>query len=170
MSSQHRQGIGMTSQRTRDRLVQRLRDKGIVDERVLAQIGSVPRHLFIDEALAHRAYEDVALPIGFSQTISQPFVVARMTELLLERSPQRVLEIGTGCGYQTAVLAALFDRVWTVERIAPLAARARDRCDPGLIRLHRTGACGAWPAADRTDAGPIPGRRCRGPDQAGRGL
>ncbi len=127
MSASDRQGIGMTSQRTRDRLVQRLRDKGIADERVLEQIGSVPRHLFIDEALAHRAYEDVALPIGHGQTISQPFVVARMTELLLEAAPQRVLEIGTGCGYQTAVLAALFDRVWTVERIAPLAERARER-------------------------------------------
>ena len=120
-------GIGMTSQRTRDRLVNRLREQGIQREDVLAQIGSVPRHIFVDEALAHRAYEDTALPIGHGQTISQPFVVALMTELLLEVAPRSVLEIGTGCGYQTAVLARLCERVYTVERIAALEPRARER-------------------------------------------
>jgi len=120
-------GIGMTSQRTRDRLVSRLRARGIANERVLSQIGDVPRHIFIDEALAHRAYEDTALPIGHGQTISQPFVVALMTQLLLEVSSQRVLEIGTGCGYQTAVLSRLFRKVFTIERIAALAPKAQRR-------------------------------------------
>ncbi len=120
-------GIGMTSQRTRDRLVNRLREQGIEREDVLAQIGSVPRHIFVDEALAHRAYEDTALPIGHGQTISQPFIVALMTQLLMAVSPRSVLEIGTGCGYQTAILAALCERVYTVERIAALAPRARER-------------------------------------------
>jgi len=120
-------GIGMTSQRTRDRLVQRLRDKGIRDESVLATIGEIPRHIFVDEALAHRAYEDTALPIGQGQTISQPFIVALMTQTLLNKPRERVLEIGTGSGYQTAVLAALVDRVFTVERIAALIERARER-------------------------------------------
>jgi len=121
------QGIGMTSQRTRDRLVQRLREHGINNEQVLAVIGAVPRHIFIDEALAHRAYEDTALPIGHGQTISQPFIVALMTQTLLNRPRERVLEIGTGSGYQTAVLAALIERVFTVERIQPLIERARER-------------------------------------------
>jgi protein-L-isoaspartate(D-aspartate) O-methyltransferase len=120
-------GIGMTSQRTRDRLVQRLREHGITDERVLAVIGEVPRHIFIDEALSTRAYEDTALPIGHGQTISQPFIVALMTKTLLNKPRERVLEIGTGSGYQTAVLAALVKRVFTVERIAPLIERARER-------------------------------------------
>ena len=120
-------GIGMTSQRTRDRLVQRLREHGITDERVLAVIGETPRHIFIDEALAHRAYEDTALPIGHGQTISQPFIVALMTQTLLSRPRERVLEIGTGSGYQTTVLAALVKRVFTVERIQPLIERARER-------------------------------------------
>jgi protein-L-isoaspartate(D-aspartate) O-methyltransferase len=120
-------GIGMTSQRTRDRLVQRLREHGITDERVLAVIGATPRHIFIDEALAHRAYEDTALPIGHGQTISQPFIVALMTQTLLNRPRERVLEIGTGSGYQTTVLAALVKRVFTVERIQPLIERARER-------------------------------------------
>ena len=120
-------GIGMTSQRTRDRLVKRLREHGITDERVLDVIGTIPRHIFIDEAMAHRAYEDTALPIGHGQTISQPFIVALMTQTLLNRARDRVLEIGTGSGYQTAVLAALVKRVFTVERIAPLIERARDR-------------------------------------------
>jgi protein-L-isoaspartate(D-aspartate) O-methyltransferase len=127
VSSFDLKGIGMTSQRTRDRLVQRLRDHGIRDERVLAVIRDVPRHIFIDEALAHRAYEDTALPIGHGQTISQPFIVALMTQSLLNVPRTRVLEIGTGSGYQTAVLAALIDRVYTVERIAPLIERARER-------------------------------------------
>ena len=113
-------GLGMTSQRVRDRLVQRLRDNGIANENVLNAIRTVPRHLFIDEALASRAYEDTALPIGHSQTISQPWVVARMTEALLQNSPKKVLEVGTGSGYQAAVLAALGMEVYTVERIGDL--------------------------------------------------
>jgi protein-L-isoaspartate(D-aspartate) O-methyltransferase len=120
-------GIGMTSQRTRDRLVKRLRDQGITDQRVLDVIGATPRHIFIDEALAHRAYEDTALPIGHGQTISQPFIVALMTQALLNRPRERVLEIGTGSGYQAAVLAGLVKRVYSVERIAPLLERARER-------------------------------------------
>src|SRR5271169_3914111 len=119
-------GIGMTSARTRERLVLRLQEQGIADLRILDRIRNVPRHLFMDEALASRAYEDTALPIGFGQTISQPFVVARMTEALLAAGePQRVLEIGTGCGYQTAVLSPLVKEIYTVERIAPLLGRAR---------------------------------------------
>jgi protein-L-isoaspartate(D-aspartate) O-methyltransferase len=119
-------GIGMTSSRTRGRMVERLRASGIRDERVLAALGSVPRHAFVEEALASRAYEDTALPIGFSQTISQPYVVARMIELLLEgRTPGKVLEIGTGCGYQAAVLAAIFPEVYSIERIKALLERAR---------------------------------------------
>ena len=120
-------GMGMTSQRVRDRLVERLREAGIVDERVLNAIRTLPRHLFVDEALATRAYEDTALPIGHSQTISQPWVVARMTEVLLETSPKKVLEIGTGSGYQAAVLAALGLEVHTVERIGDLLRIARKR-------------------------------------------
>jgi protein-L-isoaspartate(D-aspartate) O-methyltransferase len=120
-------GSGMTSQRTRLRMVERLREKGIRDERVLAAMGAVPRHLFVDEALASRAYEDTALPIGFSQTISQPYVVARMIESLIGDNgmPGRVLEIGTGCGYQAAVLAQLAREVYSVERIRALLERAR---------------------------------------------
>jgi protein-L-isoaspartate(D-aspartate) O-methyltransferase len=120
-------GIGMTSQRTRLRMVERLRDKGIRDERVLAAMAAVPRHLFVDEALASRAYEDSALPIGFSQTISQPYVVARMIESLIGDNgmPGRVLEVGTGCGYQAAVLAQLAREVYSVERIRALLERAR---------------------------------------------
>jgi protein-L-isoaspartate(D-aspartate) O-methyltransferase len=118
----------MTSQRTRDRLVQRLRDQGITDERILDVINSTPRHAFVDEALAHRAYEDTALPIGFNQTISQPFIVARMTEALLAEGPlDRVLEIGTGSGYQAAVLAQLVNKVYTVERISGLLEKAVSR-------------------------------------------
>ncbi len=123
-------GIGMTSQRTRNRLVERLREKGVADHDVLAAIADVPRHIFIDEALAHRAYEDTALPIGQSQTISQPFVVALMTQILLTEPRQRVLEVGTGSGYQTAILAALDGRVqkiFTVERLSSLIDRARER-------------------------------------------
>ena len=128
MTGLDRAGIGMTSARTRERLVARLRDKGIVDPRVLDVIRNTPRHLFIDEALAHQAYDDTALPIGHGQTISQPWVVARMTELLIEkRIPQKVLEVGTGSGYQTAVLAALCPQIWSVERIRPLQDLARKR-------------------------------------------
>lgn len=122
------QGIGMTSARTRDRLVQRLREQGIRSEAVLESIRNVPRHLFVDEALSSRAYEDTALPIGLGQTISQPYVVARMTEALLAGfSGQKVLEIGTGCGYQTAVLAPLVRKIYTVERIPELLRRTRQR-------------------------------------------
>jgi len=120
-------GIGMTSQRTRDRLVERLRAEGIRNERVLAVIRATPRHLFVDEALASRAYEDTALPIGFNQTISQPFVVAVMTDLVIRSDPQKLLEVGTGSGYQAAVLAALVPKVYTVERIEALARLARQR-------------------------------------------
>jgi len=119
-------GIGMTSARTRERLVQRLQEQGIKDRRVLDRIRNVPRHLFMDEALASRAYEDTALPIGFGQTISQPYVVARMTEALLaDGALARVLEIGTGSGYQSAVLSPLVEKVYTIERIQSLLGRAR---------------------------------------------
>jgi protein-L-isoaspartate(D-aspartate) O-methyltransferase len=120
-------GIGMTSARTRERLVQRLREQGIRDPQVLDRIRNVPRHLFVDEALASRAYEDTALPIGFGQTISQPYIVARMTEALLGTSGtlHNVLEIGTGCGYQTAILAPLVGRISTIERVKPLLERAK---------------------------------------------
>jgi protein-L-isoaspartate(D-aspartate) O-methyltransferase len=122
----HPAGVGMTSARTRGRMVERLRAKGIRDERVLAALGAVPRHLFVEEALASRAYEDTALPIGFGQTISQPFVVARMIELLLrDKKPGNALEIGTGCGYQAAVLAQIFPQVYSIERIKALLERAR---------------------------------------------
>ena len=121
-------GIGMTSARTRDRLVQRLKDHGIRSNAVLEQIRNVPRHLFVDEALASRAYEDTALPIGLGQTISQPYVVARMTEALLDGfTGDKVLEIGTGCGYQTAVLAPLVKQIYTVERIPELQRKAKQR-------------------------------------------
>jgi protein-L-isoaspartate(D-aspartate) O-methyltransferase len=119
-------GSGMTSARTRSRMVARLRDKGIRDERVLAALAVVPRHLFVEEALASRAYEDDALPIGFGQTISHPYVVARMIEILIENeTPQKALEVGTGCGYQAAVLAHIFPEVYSIERIKALLERAR---------------------------------------------
>ena len=119
-------GIGMTSQRTRARMIERLRAEGIKDESVLAVLGEIPRHVFVEEALASRAYEENALPIGFGQTISSPFIVARMSELLCAKTlPAKVLEIGTGCGYQTAVLAKLVKEVHSIERIQPLMDRAR---------------------------------------------
>ena len=128
MNATDLRGIGMTSQRTRERLVQRLRERGIADANVLEVIRNTPRHMFVDEALAQRAYEESSLPIGYSQTLSQPWVVARMTELLLAAGPVgRVLEIGTGSGYQTAVLARLVDQVYSVERIKPLQEKARKR-------------------------------------------
>lgn len=124
--SKHIQGIGMTSQRTRDRLIERLREKGIGNVKVLEAMRMLPRHLFVDEALATRAYEDTALPIGHKQTISQPYIVARMTEALIaEGIPQKVLEIGTGSGYQAALLSKIIDKVYSVERIKPLYQQAR---------------------------------------------
>lgn len=119
-------GIGMTSQRTRDRMLVRLREQGIKDEIVLSAIASIPRHIFVDEALSIRAYEDVSLPIGFGQTISQPYIVARMSEILRNNNVlNKVLEIGTGCGYQTAVLSKLAKEVYSVERIRSLVMKAR---------------------------------------------
>jgi len=128
LSIKDRKGIGMTSARTRDRLLRRLMDSGIRDHRVLDAMRNTPRHLFVDEALASRAYEDVALPIGYGQTISQPFIVALMTQHLVDGigHPGRALEIGTGCGYQAAILSQLFDEVVTVERIQELYRKARD--------------------------------------------
>jgi protein-L-isoaspartate(D-aspartate) O-methyltransferase len=118
-------GIGMTSQRTRNRLIERLRTEGIQDEMVLAAMNAVPRHVFVDEALASRAYDDVSLPLGFGQTISQPYIVARMIEILRNgKQLNRVLEIGTGCGYQAAVLAEVAKEVYSVERVQPLFERA----------------------------------------------
>lgn len=141
-------GIGMTSARTRDRLVQRLRDQGIKSLDVLDRIRNVPRHIFVDEALSSRAYEDTALPIGFGQTISQPYIVARMTEALLEGGPlQNVLEIGTGCGYQTAVLAGLVGKISTIERIEPLLKRAKERLkDLGIknVRFRHGDGSAGW--------------------------
>ncbi len=128
MNKNHLSGIGMTSQRTRSRLVTRLREKGIKEESVLAAIESTPRHIFIDEAMAHRAYEDTALPIGMGQTISQPYIVARMTEILVDSGIMgNVLEIGTGCGYQTTILSQVSFQVFTIERIEALQKRAVER-------------------------------------------
>ncbi len=121
------QGIGMTSLRTRERMIKRLLGQGIHNEKVLEIMRDTPRHIFMDEALASRAYEDTALPIGYNQTISQPYIVAKMTELLLRSSDHlgKVLEIGTGCGYQTAILANLVDQVYSIERILPLQKKAK---------------------------------------------
>lgn len=157
MSEWNLQGIGMTSQRTRDRMVQRLRERGIRHETVLELMAEMPRHIFLDEALSHRAYEDISLPIGYQQTLSQPWVVARMTELLLEqpRRPQRVLEIGTGSGYQTAILARLFDQVVSLERIAGFQPKARQRFKAlGLknIRLYHADGYQGWPDSAPYDA------------------
>ena len=132
------QGIGMTSQRTRERLIQRLMDQGITQFEVLEAIRSVPRHLFVDEALAHRSYEDTALPIGYGQTLSQPYVVARMSELALARGrPKKVLELGSGSGYQTAILASLVDEICAIERIKPLLERARKQLRALRVRNVR---------------------------------
>lgn len=147
----------MTSKRTRDRLVKRLQEQGIKDKRVLDAIGQTPRHWFLDEALAHRAYEDSALPIGYGQTLSQPYIVARMTELILAAKIPlvRVLEIGTGSGYQTAILAQLVDEVWSVERIKPLQVKARARLQELRCRnvyyKHGDGGQG-WPVHAPFDA------------------
>ncbi|MFC0709254.1 protein-L-isoaspartate(D-aspartate) O-methyltransferase [Azorhizophilus paspali] len=134
-------GIGMTSQRTRERLIQRLYEEGLSSSPVLEVIRRTPRHLFVDEALAHRAYEDTALPIGHNQTISQPYMVGRMTELLLGGDRlDKVLEIGTGSGYQTAVLVQLVERVFSVERIQALQARAKER----LLELNLRNVVFRW--------------------------
>ena len=155
------QGIGLTSRRTRDRLVDHLKASGIKDEGVLDVIATVPRHIFVDEAIAHRAYEDKALPIGHGQTISQPYVVARMTAALLAslrragREPRRVLEIGTGSGYQTAVLASLVETVFSVERIRDLLERARTRLramDVHNVRLRHDDGNLGWAAEAPFDA------------------
>ena len=144
------QGIGMTSSRTRERMINRLIEQGVTSNKILDVIRNTPRHIFMDEALASRAYEDIALPIGYSQTISQPYIVAKMTELLLASSSRlaKVLEIGTGCGYQTAVLAQLADHVYTVERIAPLLRKAKnhlwDLKLKNISYLHSDGGWG-WP-------------------------
>ncbi len=136
-----RQGVGMTSQRTRERLIERLYEEGLSNPHVLEVIRRTPRHLFVDEALAHRAYEDTALPIGHNQTISQPYIVGRMTELLLAGGPlDKVLEIGTGSGYQTAVLAQLVERVFSVERIQALQDRAKER----LVELKLRNVVFRW--------------------------
>lgn len=149
-------GIGMTSENTRQRLVSRLRDKGIRDERVLAAIGETPRHLFVDEALSSRAYEDTALPIGRGQTISQPYVVALMSQAVLGGGrPSKVLEIGTGSGYQAAILAALCDKVFSTERIGELVRSARQRFHKlGLHNIYTRHADGlnGWPTQAPFDA------------------
>ncbi len=132
------QGIGMTSQRTRERLIQRLMDQGITRFEVLEAMRSVPRHLFVDEALAHRSYEDTALPIGYGQTLSQPYVVAKMSELALAQGrPKKVLELGSGSGYQTAILASLVDEICAIERIKPLLERARKQLRALRVRNVR---------------------------------
>lgn len=154
-SSTSLRGIGMTSMRTRERMIERLREQGIRDERVLAALGHVPRHIFVEEALASRAYDDTALPLGFQQTISQPYIVARMIELLLEsdapRTLGKTLEIGAGCGYQTAVLAMLSREVYGIERIEGLLLRARKhlaQLQLGRVRLkHADGNRGLIEAA-----------------------
>jgi len=141
------EGIGMTSQRTRDRMIQRLREQGIKNEKLLDVMRKVPRHLFMDAALATRSYEDTALPIGHGQTISQPYIVARMTELLLasEQPLERVLEIGTGSGYQAAILGQLITKVYTVERIPTLYKQARELLDELGYRNIRTSLSdGSW--------------------------
>lgn len=151
------QGVGMTSLRTRERLVQRLIEQGVSDYQVLDVMRNTPRHLFVDEALAHRAYEDTALPIGHGQTLSQPYIVARMTEILLGAGGKldKVLEVGTGSGYQTSILAQLLPRIYSVERIKPLQDKARDRLRLlGLNNVqlrHADGGFG-WP-----EVGPFDG-------------
>lgn len=151
------QGVGMTSLRTRERLIQRLRDQGVINMKVLDVMLNTPRHLFLDEALAHRAYEDTALPIGHGQTISQPYIVARMTEILLGATGgklNKVLEVGTGSGYQTSILAQLVPSVYSVERIKPLQDKARERFRQiGLRNIqlrHADGGFG-WPEAGPYD-------------------
>ena len=156
MNKQLIQGVGMTSQRTRDRLVDLLRKKGLKSNDVLNIIASTPRHLFIEEALSSRAYENISLPIGYSQTISQPYTVAKMTEVVLENNKaDKILEIGTGSGYQTAVLSPLFRLVYTVERIAPLLEKAQVRFRQlrlNNILSHYSDGSWGWPAKAPFDA------------------
>jgi len=156
INSMLKQGVGMTSQRTRDRLVARLKEKGIRHPEVLRAIAETPRHLFVDEALSHRAYEDNALPISNGQTISQPYIVARMTEILLEDGiPDKVLEVGTGSGYQAAILAAIVPRVFSVERIRALLVQAKQRFRQlklnNIMAKHSDGTWG-WPQSGPYDA------------------
>ncbi len=144
------QGVGMTSLRTRERMIKRLEDQGIQNQKLLEIMRDTPRHIFMDEALSSRAYEDTALPIGYNQTISQPYIVAKMTELLLESSShlRNVLEIGTGCGYQTAVLAQLVDHVYSIERLLPLQRKAKEHLSElkiyNVSYLYNDGQLG-WP-------------------------
>lgn len=160
MSSTHNHaGIGMTSARTRDRLVQSLREQGITDARVLEQMRNLPRHIFVDEALSSRAYENTALPIGWGQTISQPFIVARMTEALLQGSAGRmlgkVLEIGSGCGYQTAMLSPFAERIFAIERVEPLVKRAKQNLaelEIRNVRLKHGDGFKGWPTQAPFDA------------------
>ncbi len=155
ISRQQERGIGMTSQRTRDRLVQRLQEEGIQNTQVLEVIRNTPRHLFVDEALASRAYEDTALPIGHGQTISQPYIVARMTELLMHCKHAKVLEVGTGSGYQAAVLSPLVEALYSTERIEPLATQARQRfrrLGYRNIRVQHTDGAWGWPESGPFDA------------------
>ena len=151
MSGMRYSGIGMTSQRTRNRLIERLRADGITDEVALAAMNAVPRHIFVDEALASRAYDNVSLPLGFGQTISQPYIVARMIEIMRDgRQMNRVLEIGTGCGYQAAVLAQLVRAVYSIERVQPLYERAADLLKDlgaGNVRLRYGDGNAGWPEA-----------------------
>ena len=149
MIEQSFSGIGMTSSRTRERLIQRLKSQGIANTEVLERIRSVPRHIFVDEALASRAYEDTALPIGFGQTISQPYIVALMTAALIEDHPSekrldRVLEIGCGCGYQTAVLSPFFCHIYSLERIPILLSRAREHLRQLKITNTTLRAADGW--------------------------
>jgi protein-L-isoaspartate(D-aspartate) O-methyltransferase len=151
------QGVGMTSQRTRERLVQRLVDQGISNTQVLDVLRHLPRHLFLDEALSHRAYEDTALPIGFGQTLSQPYIVARMTEILIGATGKRdkVLEIGTGSGYQTAVLAPFVGELFSVERIKPLQEKARQiirQLKIYNVRFHHADGGFGWSSQGPFDA------------------
>nr|WP_108445768.1 protein-L-isoaspartate(D-aspartate) O-methyltransferase [Halomonas denitrificans] len=146
-SSELLRGVGMTSQRTRDRMVRRLADQGVRDRRVLEVMAREPRHLFLDEALSHRAYEDTSLPIGHGQTLSQPWMVARMTELVIQEAPARVLEVGTGSGYQTLVLSRLVAELWSVERINALHRRAAERLrglEASNVRLRLADGGHGW--------------------------
>jgi protein-L-isoaspartate(D-aspartate) O-methyltransferase len=150
------QGIGMTSRRTRERMISRLMEQGIRNKQVLAAMADTPRHIFVDEALESRAYEDNSLPIGHNQTISQPYIVARMTELLLEKGPlDKVLEIGGGSGYQTAILSKLVNQLYSVERIEPLLKKAKDllwELDIKTVGFKHSDGTWGWPEQAPFDA------------------